>query len=129
MKAELVRFIRNERTFGALHIGKHNFITLERPWKDNTPWISCIPAGHYKCLQVNSPKFGDTWEVTAVPGRSAILFHTGNWVSNSSGCILLGTRILDSGAGIGNSKRAFDQFMAVTQGYAVIDLEIQDGAI
>ena len=51
--------------------------TLEEAWVRNTPNISCIPPGMYTCRRVDSPKFGDTFEVADVPGRSHILFHKG----------------------------------------------------
>ena len=52
-------------------------LTLENPWRDNTPNISCIPIGTYLCKRVDSPKFGDTFEVSDVSGRTHILFHSG----------------------------------------------------
>lgn len=80
---------------GQLHIQTANFVwacqTLELPWKNNQPQVSCIPAGTYTCRRVNSPKFGDTFEVCGVPERSGILFHAGNYApKDTRGCILLG---------------------------------------
>jgi len=67
--------------------------TLENPWKDNTPNISCIPEGKYNCEPHNGVKYKDTWQITSVPGRSFILFHAGNTESDTRGCILPGTVI------------------------------------
>ena len=54
-------------------------LTLEEEWKDNARGLSCIPAGSYKCNRVVTPKHGETFEVSGVPGgRTAILFHSGN---------------------------------------------------
>jgi len=53
-------------------------LTLEREWHLNERNISCIPAGNYQCKRVQSPKFGNTFEVKDVPHRSHILFHKGN---------------------------------------------------
>lgn len=64
-------------------------VTLERPWKDNQRNISCIPKGSYVCLRWDSPKFGETFQVTNVKDRSYILFHSGNIDEDSHGCILL----------------------------------------
>jgi len=56
-------------------------LTLELPWLDNEREISCIPAGTYKCERLNHPRFGHCWWVKDVPGRSEILFHSGNYAS------------------------------------------------
>jgi hypothetical protein len=37
-----------------------------------------------------SPKFGETFEIKDVPGRSEILFHSGNRAADTKGCILVG---------------------------------------
>ena len=52
--------------------------TLELPWRGNTRQRSCIPPGKYVCRIVNSPKFGRVYNVTNVPGRSAVLLHSAN---------------------------------------------------
>lgn len=49
-----------------------------------------IPKGEYLCKRTNSPKFGNTFEITGVEGRDHILFHWGNIEDNSLGCILVG---------------------------------------
>lgn len=54
--------------------------TLERPWKDNASNVSCIPSGIYTCRPYSSPKYPDVYEVTNVPKRDHILFHSGNRV-------------------------------------------------
>lgn len=72
--------------------------TLELPWRDNKPKRSCIPCGEYDVKVRRSPKFGLTYEVQDVPGRSYILIHSGNlagdvakgYLSHVEGCILLG---------------------------------------
>jgi hypothetical protein len=64
--------------------------TIERPWLDNAPMVSCIPEGVYDCIPHDSPAHPDTYEITNVPKRSAILLHTGNTESDSAGCVILG---------------------------------------
>lgn len=75
--------------------------TMERGWHNNEPTISCIPPGKYSCKRVNSPHFGNTFEVTGVAGRDHILFHKGNWQTDSKGCIIVG-----SGFGLLNAQEA-----------------------
>ena len=67
--------------------------TLENPWKNNGPCVSCIPEGEYTCRPHNGTKYRDTWEVKDVEGRSAILFHAGNTEPDTKGCILPGSFI------------------------------------
>jgi hypothetical protein len=64
--------------------------TMERPWKDNTPQISCIPDGLYLCKHFNGKRFKDVWEVTKVKGRTAILIHQANYAAELEGCIAVG---------------------------------------
>lgn len=79
-------------TYGTLVEGRVplNFRTLERPWRDNARGISSIPEGMYVVRRTITPKHGQTWEVTNVPGRTAILIHSGNTEVDVEGCILLG---------------------------------------
>ena len=105
---------------------KNNLIvqlqTLERPWIFNERKVSCIPTGTYLVKRHNSPKFGQCLKVQDVKGRSDILFHSGNVVNDTLGCILVGLSagtVDDSNtAMIYNSRKA----MAVL--LALIDKEI-----
>ena len=64
-------------------------VTLEQPWKDNTQYISCIPSGTYDCVKYSTAKFKDVYEIEGVMGRSDILLHKGNYLKDTSGCILV----------------------------------------
>lgn len=100
-------------------------VTLENPWLENQTFVSCIPAGNYKCKPFSSDQHGETWEVTKVKGRSAILFHVGNTEDETEGCILLGTAFgaLDVPAVL-NSKNAFELFTAIVDGESEFMLTI-----
>lgn len=65
-------------------------VTCEPPWHNNAPEISCIPPGTYQCIPHNSPDHPNTWEVTGVPNRAAILIHNGNTAKDTEGCVLVG---------------------------------------
>lgn len=80
-----------ECTIGVLRIGSEVLCaTLELPWRGNQPNVSCIPCGVYTARRVNSPKYGDTFCIADVHGRGHILFHWGNFVRDTLGCVLLG---------------------------------------
>lgn len=105
---------RSDGTFGVLLDGNIPFaLTCEREWRDNETQASCIPPGMYHCKRVNSPKFGDTFEVTGVPGRSAILFHAGNTEDDTRGCILVGEQFggLNGKLAVLSSKAGFGEFL------------------
>ena len=111
-------------------------LILERPWKNNKPNVSCIPAGEYVCKRVDSPSYGDTFEVTDVEGRTVILFHWGNWPSKSKGCLLTGAKFgvitqakfgRDSGTqAVIDSKLAFGWFLAETADVDEFKLTIRE---
>ena len=117
-------------TYGVLIGPKGPFVvTLELPWEENASRISCIPQGVYVCKRVMSPKFGDTFEVTGVPNRSAILFHGGNSTADTLGCILTGTTFdpvggMDGKNGITGSKMAFQEFMDLQRGVKMFTLTV-----
>ena len=115
---KLVRVASNDiATYGVLIQGEIPFaVTLERPWLENRSMESCIQAGAYECKRVSSPKFGNTFEVTNVPGRSAILFHRGNLADDSHGCILVGEQFnpVLGKPGITASREGFDEFLKLT---------------
>lgn len=70
--------------------------TLERPWKNNSQNISCIPKGEYTCKYTFSPRLMRyTYEVLNVSGRSGIRLHKGNYFFDIEGCILLGDGFKD----------------------------------
>lgn len=78
-------------TFGVLLDEKIPFsLTVERSWLNNRKNESCIPDGEYLCKRVQSPRFGNTFEVMNVPNRTEILFHKGNIMDDSHGCIIVG---------------------------------------
>ena len=128
MKLDLLRVGQSARgTFGVLRYGQVPFaLTLEEPWLDNAVGVSCIPPGLYRCERVRSPKFGNTFEVTQVEGRSHILFHKGNTLDDTQGCILVGEEF--SGTFdqpmLVSSQRGFSEFLALLDGQAEFDLEI-----
>jgi hypothetical protein len=66
------------------------FRTIELPWRGNQRRISCIPEGEYTVISHTSPKFGRTFWLQNVSGRSEILVHVGNFTRDLLGCIAPG---------------------------------------
>jgi len=88
--------------------------TLELPWEQNRNRKSCIPPepgenGVFKFERHESPRFGRCIWVKNVPGRSEILIHAGNYVSDTAGCILVGDTPTDlNGDGLTDVTRSED---------------------
>lgn len=81
----------SEMTLGTIDFENRPFAqTLEKPWKDNKPFISCIPEGEYLCKRIISPKFGDTFQIMDVLNRSFVLIHFGNIPEDTEGCLIIG---------------------------------------
>lgn len=117
----------DDGTFGALLIDNHVFcVTLEPPDFDNRQNISNIPPDKYICRRVDSPKYGETFEITYVPNRSHVLFHAGNIVKHTKGCILLARKwgVLSGNRAILNSGETFKNFMIKMTGTDECELEI-----
>ena len=126
---EIVRLEENESygTFGVLRIQKQVFcVTLEPADRFNMPEVSCIPAQQYVCRRHVSNRFGETFMVTNVPGRTGILFHPGNEVEDTAGCILLAEHYgkLHGDRAILNSGKTFKRFMEVMKGFDKFHLTI-----
>lgn len=130
---EILRREENEQfgTFGILSIQKRVFcVTLEPPDRLNVQQKSSIPAQQYICKQHESPRFGDTYLITSVPGRSLVLFHPGNVVEDTLGCIILGQHFGKLKAATAekravlNSGKTFKDFMRLMGNTATFHLSI-----
>ena len=124
----LKRFEQTDKVTRGVLIHENNAIalTLENPWKGNTPNISCIPTGIYLCKRIDSPRFGETFEVTDVEGRTHILFHSGNVESQTKGCILLGNMLTEykGEPAVLNSNKTVKKFMEVLSGIDSFSLNV-----
>jgi hypothetical protein len=106
---------------GVLSFDSNIFCTLEPPWLDNQPNISCIPAGEYFCRKFISSIFGVTFMVENVPGRDSIICgHIGNTVDDTKGCVLLGESF-----GTVGGKNAVLQSAAAINRYRAATVSIQ----
>ena len=120
----------NHGVFGTWVLdGQPICVTLEPYHRSNTQNISCVPSGQYIMKRVDSPKYGNVWEVTNVQGRGNVLCHWGNWDENTQGCVLLGEKysVLDGRWAISESKNAFNEFMELTKNETELLLTITEG--
>lgn len=103
-------------------------VTAERPWLGNKINVSCIPAGLYTCRRIKSPKYGDTFEICDVEGRTDILFHKGNRVKDSKGCVLVAESFgtLHNQMAVLASKHGYDEFMDILEGIDEFELLIEE---
>jgi len=129
-RAEMIRLESgDDGTFGVMRInGKVMWVTLEPPQRGNARDISCIPAGEYVCRKIESPAFGETFEIEGVPGRSHILFHAGNVSGDTRGCVLLGQSFgaLRGARGVLRSRAAVREFMDRCSGVESFPLSVDE---
>lgn len=112
--------------------GQPEMATLELPWKDNEPRVSCIPDGHYKLQRTinrstaGGLKIPQTFEVVDVPDRAGILFHIGNTVKDTNGCILVGDSYgyIDEVPAVLGSRVAFNKLIQITNSFGRLELDI-----
>jgi hypothetical protein len=119
----------SDGTFGVMQIQKkYRFSTLEPYHRSNEKSISSIPSGMYKIKRKVSPKYGETFEVCDIYGRSHVLFHNGNFDHHTEGCILLGLGFGVWGAQevITQSKDAFAAFKKILNGIDQAELIIRE---
>lgn len=105
-----------KESVGELRAGKLNLFSIERPWLNNEPFVSCVPAnpngyplrerrfnhGHY-----------DAIEIADIPGREFCLFHIANRACEVNGCVGPGMTIgrLDGELAVLSSRVAFNALM------------------
>lgn len=115
------------------------FYTVERPWLDNTPSLSCIPEDTYALGLRYSPvvnktsggEFKEGWEVLDVPDRTYIMLHPGNWPTDTQGCIAVGDKLVvmhrsqnDWLPAVSNSRSTFKKVMGLLDQSYSWDLKI-----
>jgi len=107
-------------TFGQLFAPSFSCFTVERPWLNNQPYISCIPEGDYPLARGHYNRGGyEVYEIKDVPNRSLIKIHIANRPTDVQGCIGLGNEL----GAFGNmwvvlkSTDTFNEFMMTTVDY------------
>lgn len=102
MKLELIRTYFPNGTNGDILLdGDRLCSTIELPWKENKPQVSCIPEGRYELRKRYTPRFGRHFILMNVPNRSYILLHAANnALKETRGCIAPVSVLTGEGKGI-----------------------------
>lgn len=115
MNITILRSYHPGGTNGKLYInGVFQCFTIELPWLNNEPRISCVPEGEYLLQKRFSSHLGRHFLVTSVPGRGLILIHAANdALLELKGCIAPVTSLLEKpGTGL-QSKLALCKIYAL----------------
>ncbi len=115
MELTILRSYLPQGTNGRLYINRaFQCYTIELPWLQNKPCVSCIPEGSYLLQRRYSPKYGSHLLVTNVPGRALILMHpANNALTELKGCIApVSTLLAPPGQGTA-SRRALASITAL----------------
>lgn len=101
--------------------------SLELEYDGNKPCVSCIPPGNYDLGYRNHGTYWTTYnkrwghahvlEILNVPGRSAILIHTGNNPDHTKGCLLIGRHHNIPENQVVQSRLAYVDFMKAVEEY------------
>lgn len=118
--------LSDKSTIGTLTIdGKFFCYTLEDKVRSvKIAKVTAIPTGTYKVSQTVSNRFKILMPLLHdVPNFSGVRIHAGNKSEDTEGCILCGyTKAADF---IGDSRKAFKDFMAKIKGIENITIEIK----
>jgi len=125
-------------SFGKLEISGHDEIlaTVEKPWRNNKRFISCLPAGKYRLVPFSSPKYGDVLCIVSDDGsvvmyesegcdRYACLFHVANYARNVKGCVGIGQHHHNNM--VTNSKKSLEKLFSMVNPQEEHSLIIQWG--
>lgn len=121
--AELLRFAFTPMgVFGKLTVGDFTCVTVERPWLNNTPMVSCFPDGDYPLTfrhsntvtRITKSRHVATYEILAGQGRTYLLFHPANTMDDLQGCVGVGDRFgfVSGKWAVLNSQDTFDKLIA-----------------
>ncbi len=124
LDVSILRFARSSTSgiFGILSIENCPFcMTKELLWRGNVKDVSCIPDGDYECKKYFSPHFKYLlYKLIDVPGRGDVELHIGNWLKDTTGCILLGRSFYydkeKKEMMLTESKDTFSRFMTFMNG-------------
>jgi hypothetical protein len=127
MDLELIRYGNTPKgVFGEITILGKKYQTVEKPYINNEPFISSVPAGEYRLVPHPSKRHGKTWALVNedlgvyqwdVPEakRYAILIHVANRPRELEGCIGIGRELGAIGQdwAVLNSRNSINEILAL----------------
>jgi hypothetical protein len=134
MELELIRTYFPNGTNGELFCnGKRICFTIELPWLDNRPTVSCIPEGRYELEKYFSEHFGIHLHVKAVAGRSMVMIHAANdALEELWGCIAPVSILTAEGKGLRSRvalKKILDLVYPTLEKHQTVYLTITSSAV
>lgn len=120
LTVKLIRTYQDKLTIGVFIVFDDNMpilscLSLELPWRDNEPNVSCVPEGEYEIKYEYSNKFKRfLWELKGVPDRSEVKIHPANNVNELEGCIALGIK-LSLRSALVSSRPSVEQFQRIME--------------
>lgn len=115
-------------TFGFISIDGFDdrWFSMERPWKENKPNVSCIPLGTYEARHGTFAAGGGypDLELVHVPARKFIEIHAANYANQLKGCIAPGTTFSMSDWSLRNSRKALRDILKVIGGDQDIEVVV-----
>jgi hypothetical protein len=115
MELELVRTYFPNGTNGELFYNDNRIcFTIELPWLNNEPSISCIPEGKYELEKYFSVHLGNHLHLKAIANRSMIMIHVANdALKELKGCIAPVSILTAEGKGL-RSRIALKKILDLT---------------
>lgn len=114
--------------------GEELMVSLEHAYPSDTidnAFVPKLPPGTYICQRGMHRLHGmtedfETFEILGVDGHSGILFHVGNFNSNSEGCVCVGEMIYDRNPDwmVTKSEYTFERFMQMQAGINLFSLTV-----
>lgn len=114
MELELLRTYLPNGTNGAIsRNGKPICYSIELPWRNNVPEVSCIPEGRYTLEKTHTEKFGWHLHLLGVKGRGLVMIHPANdALKELKGCIAPVSILCAEGKGL-RSRIALEDLLAI----------------
>ena len=141
MVLEIKRVLTDdEGTLGIVYAEGFCCYSLELPWRDNIPYISCILPGMYVAKVDDSVKVAglSVIRLDEVGGRSGILIHVGNWAGDEKfeyksdvyGCIIPGYGFnyddMVAQRMVTDSKDAMTELLAIARKASTLGITIEN---
>jgi hypothetical protein len=112
-----------------LYTLQHSYAVIPDGSSVSTNYAPKVSPGSYTCVrgihQLEHGKPFETFMIEGVEGHSGILFHPGNFNTDSDGCVLVGLSRGSNPDCVLNSRAAFQAFMQYLKGLDQFTLTVE----